>query len=99
MDSRLFEFTPHAQASLLGDLPTQPRAIRQYADPFLQGAIDAAVERAGSKHGAVVAHFDDDKNVTLSVVGRIGNHWSVAAAAFKPWHGKLSYAAEVVYDW
>ena len=98
MDSQLIESIPPSQLMLSGDLPTKPRPIRQFADPFLQGAIDAAVERAGSKHGAVVAHFDDDKNATLSVVGRIGNHWSVAAAAYKPWRGKLSYAAEVVFD-
>lgn len=98
MDTRLYEFTPPVQHRLWGP-PDGGKPIRKFSDENIQAAIERAVERAGSKHGAVVAHIDDEKNVSLSVVGRVGGHWSVAAAAFKPYHGKLSAAAEVVFDW
>ena len=98
MDARLYEFTPPVQHRLWGP-PNGGKPVRKFSDENLQAAIDRAVERAGSKHGAVVAHIDDGKNVSLSVVGRVGDHWTVTAAAFKPWHGKLSAEAEVVYSW
>ena len=107
MDARLYEFTPPQQAVLwrqtanlsvmrMGDTPLP---VRRFTDENIQRAIDSATSRLeGSKTGAVVAHADGD-GVSLSVVGKLGGHWSVAAAAYKPYNGKLSAEAEVVYSW
>lgn len=97
MDTMLREFTVPSQRRLWG-APTPEYKVRVFADDGLQAAIDRAIARSDAKHGAVVAHTDG-KGVSLSVVAKKGDHWTVAAAAFKPYNGKLTYGAEVVYSW
>lgn len=97
MDSMLREFTVPAQSRLWGaTIPEQK--VRVFADEGLQASIDRAIARSNAKHGAVVAHVDGD-GASLSVVGKLGDHWSVAAAAYKPYRGKLAYGAQVVFSW
>ncbi len=107
MDARLYEFTPPQQAVLwrqtadlsvmrMGDTPLP---VRRFTDETIQRAIDSATSRlSGDTRGASVAHVDGN-GASLSIVGKVGDHWSVAAAAYKPYHGKLSAEAEVVYSW
>lgn len=99
MDTMLREFTVPPQRHLWGAMSTEPDyKVRVFADDGLQAAIDRAIARSDAKHGAVVAHADG-KGASLSIVARKGDHWTVAAAAFKPYNGKLTYGAEVVYSW
>jgi len=73
--------------------------LRKFSDVALQGAIDRALAAVpADKKGAVVAHADGD-SVTLSVVGRIGNDWTIVAAGYRNWDGKLGAEAEVRYTW
>ena len=98
MDAMLREFTVPAQARLWGTTATPEYKVRVFADEGLQAAIDRAVARSDAKHGAVVAHADGS-GASLSIVAKKGDHWTVTAAAFKPYNGKLTYGAEVVYSW
>lgn len=81
---------------LVETLPTpDSRPIRKFADSGVQAAIDAAIATLPpGAHVAAVAHAYGD-GAAVSIVARVGAHWSVAAAAYKPWHGPLEAEAAV----
>lgn len=67
-------------------------------------AISAQIDRAlaalpPDAKGAVVAHYDPALGPRLSVVGRIGDHWSVVAEAWKPARGPIEGQAQVRFTW
>ena len=71
--------------------------IRRFDDANIQNAIDKALmELPADRKVAVVAHADL-KGASLSLVTRLGNDWSIAAACYKPYTGPLS--AEAVVRW
>lgn len=73
--------------------------VTKFSDDKLQAAIDKALaDLPADKQGALVAHADLTA-ASLSVVGRVGPHWSVKAGAIYPYGGQLSAEAEVVASW
>jgi hypothetical protein len=69
--------------------------IRRFDDEHIQAAIDRALAGLpADKKIAAVAHADLN-GISLSIVTRLGADWSVAAACYKPYSGKLSAEAEV----
>lgn len=73
--------------------------VRVFSDPLLQSNVDHVLASLpDTATGAVVAHGDLD-GASLSVVGKVGEHWTVVAAGYKPWHGDLKAEAEVRYQW
>lgn len=87
----------------VGVIVANPQAdgsvIRSVFESGIQAAIDKAV--AGlpeDKHGAVVAHADLRGNLTLSVVGRIGDRWTYVGAVRRE-GGKFTGEAAVRYSW
>lgn len=74
---------------------TQVAGIRRFDDAKIQAAIDNAL--AGLPDGrrcAVVAHATMT-GASLSLVVKLGDKWSVAAGAYKPYAGALTAEAEV----
>ena len=70
-----------------------------FSDANLQRAIDAAAASIPEGHSsAVVAHADLD-GASLTVIARVADHWTIQAAAIKPWNGPLSAEADVVASW
>lgn len=70
-----------------------------FADTALQAAIEHAVKTIpDGQNSALVAHADL-QGASLSVVVRVADHWTLQAAAIKPWHGPISAEAEVVASW
>jgi hypothetical protein len=70
-----------------------------FSDTALQNAIErAAASIPEGQDSAIVAHADLD-GASLSVLVRVADHWSIKAAAVKPWHGPLSAEAEIVASW
>ena len=73
--------------------------IRKFGDAQINAWIDKALLQVPEdKTGMVVAHATQD-GAALSVVGRIGDGWTVVAAAYKPFHGPLELEAAVRYTW
>lgn len=85
-------------------MTTQPPAapgveIRKFSNAKLQEACDRVLAAApAGTAGAVVAHADLE-GASLSVFGRVGDHWTLVAAAYKPYHGELSAEAEMRFTW
>ncbi len=72
--------------------------LRQFSDANIQAAITRALnEKASDKKVAVVAHCDG-VGASLSAVVKIDNQWSIMAACYKPYSGKLSAEADVVWS-
>lgn len=70
-----------------------------FNDSALQAAIDSAAAKIPAGHTtAVVAHADLD-GASLTALVKLDDHWTISAAAIKPWHGPLSAEAEVVASW
>ena len=70
-----------------------------FADNKLQAAIDSALEKVpADKKFAIVAHADLD-GATITVVGRVDDHWTIEASCVKPWNGSLSAEADIVAAW
>jgi hypothetical protein len=73
--------------------------VRKFSDAAIQRAIDRALEvLPADRTVAVVAHADL-AGVSLTAVGKIGEHWSLSGSVSKPWHGPLSAEAEVIASW
>lgn len=73
--------------------------IRVFSNTALQAQVDKAVATLPENAaGAVVAHGDLN-GASLSVVGKVGDHWTVVAAGYRSWAGELSGEAEVRYTW
>lgn len=90
MDSRLIEIPAYA----IGN----QTPIRRFADSQLQESIDRAVSGLGDKHGTVIAHADGD-GASLTVVAKMGEHWSIVAPCYRSWDGKLEGEVAVRYAW
>lgn len=88
MNPRLFE-VPN---------PDGGPGLRRFSDPAIQAQIDRAMAdlKPESKVG-VVAHADGS-GLSLSVVGRVGGHFTVVAGAFKPWHGPAVAEGKVIFQ-
>lgn len=79
-------------------MPPQVVEIRKFSDAALQAQIDKVLAQLPpDRKLAAVAHADGD-GVSLSLVAKLGDEWSIAAAAYKPYNGKLSAEAEVVWS-
>ena len=73
--------------------------IRIFSNAALQAQIDKAVSSLpDNAAGAVVAHGDLN-GASLSVVGKVGDNWTVVAAGYRSWQGELNAEAEVRYTW
>ena len=71
--------------------------IRRFSDAALQTQIDKVLAQVpADKPVAVIAHADTN-GAALSAMVRLGDQWSVLAAAYKPWKGALSAEAELVW--
>lgn len=74
--------------------------VRVFSDFGIRSAIDKAVAGLPSgKTGAIAAFVDTDKTVKLTAVARLGDHWSIALDAQKPYHKKIEGQAAVVFAW
>jgi len=72
---------------------------RQFTSLAVQSAVDKVLAGLPANvNGAVVAHADT-AGVRLSVVGRLGDQWTVVAEAYKPFKGPLVADAEVRFTW
>jgi hypothetical protein len=90
-------------SELLGAEPEKPAVvedlggIRMFSDAKLQTAVERALSQLDDKHRvAVVAHVDRD-GVSLTSVVKIRDEWSIMVPCYKPFKGKLSVAAAVVW--
>lgn len=73
--------------------------IRPFSNAALQASIDSALESLPEDtKGAVIAHVDGD-GASLSIVGKIGDKWSVVAEGYRSWDGELGGAAQVRFTW
>jgi hypothetical protein len=71
--------------------------IQKFSDASIQRAIDDALTHVSKdKPVAVVAHATM-QGVKLTAVARIGDDWTIMAAAFKDWHGGMGAEAKVVW--
>ena len=76
----------------------EKNGIRRFDNSQIQKAIDRAIAaKAADKKVASVAHADLE-GVSLSMVVKLGDTWSIAAGAYKPWKGPLAAEAEVVWS-
>jgi hypothetical protein len=70
-----------------------------FSDVALQKAVDSAMSKIPVGHTfAIVAHADLN-GATLTAVCKANDHWTIQAAAIKPWKGPLSAEAEVIASW
>ncbi len=81
---------------------TQVAGIRRFDDPHLQAAIDRAVAALpAGRRVVVVGHASvpgqPDAGASMSLLVRLGDTFSVAAAAYKPYAGKLEGEAEILW--
>ena len=73
--------------------------VRVFSNAALQAQVDKAVATLpDNAAGAVVAHGDLN-GASLTVVGKVGDHWTVVAAGFRSWQGELAGEAQVRYTW
>ena len=73
--------------------------IRVFSNEKLQAQIDKAVASLPENAaGAVVLHGDLN-GASLSVVGKVGDNWTVVAAGFRTWFGEMGAEAEIRYTW
>ena len=78
-------------------LPLTTRTI--FSDANLQLAVDHALQALPAEHTfAVLAHADLE-GASLTAVVRAGDHWTIEAAAIKPWNGPLTAQAEVILSY
>jgi len=71
--------------------------IRRFSDSALQAQIDKVLALVpADKAVAVVAHADT-QGAALTAMVRLGDQWSILAAAYKPYKGSLSAEAELVW--
>ncbi len=65
----------------------------------LQAAIDKATYSIPDGHtSAIIAHADLT-GASLTALVKLDDHWTIEAAAIKPWSGPLSAEAEVIASW
>ena len=77
---------------------TESNGIRRFSNNKVQSAINNALAKLPKDHKlAVVAHADLE-GASLTTVVKLDDKWSVQAGAYKPWRGKLSAEAEVVWS-
>lgn len=74
--------------------------IRKFSDASIQGAIDRAIAALPpDATGTVVAHANTH-GASLSVLAKLpGGHWSIVAAAYKPYDGPMEAGAAVRFKW
>lgn len=73
--------------------------ITRFADPAIQAQIDRAIASLPpDKKGAVIVHGDLN-GVNGTVVGKIGDHWTIDAGASYSWAGQFAGEAQVAYSW
>lgn len=75
-------------------------SVRVFDDLAIQTAVSKALSTVpAGKTGAVVAFVDQSKEVRLAVAAKIGDHWSIAAEAKKPYQKPIEGHAAVVFVW
>ena len=75
------------------------KEIRVFSDASLQARVDKVLASLPDEvKGAVVAH-GDLSGASLSVVGKVGTHWTVVASGYRSWLGELKGEADVRYAW
>ncbi len=75
------------------------KEIRVFSDPSLQTSIDRVLATLpDDATGAVVAH-GDLSGASLSILGRVGDHWTVVASGYRSWAGELKAEADIRYAW
>lgn len=73
--------------------------IRVFSDSALQSQIDKVLATLpDDAKGAVVTHADFS-GASVSVVGKVGDHWTVVAAGYRKWTGEMNAAADIRYAW
>jgi hypothetical protein len=76
---------------------TETNGIRRFSDVKIQAAIDEALKHVTpEKPVAVVGHVTDE-GWKLSAAARLGDDWSIMAAAYQDWGGSVSADAAVVW--
>ena len=78
---------------------TETNGIRRFSDSKLSEAIDAAIARKNpTKDFIVVGHIDRDK-LYFSALYKIGNDFSIVAAAYKSKAApKWDFGAEFIWE-
>lgn len=78
-------------------MPPLTRTI--FDNDSLQKAVDRTLAALPPGHdSAIIAHADLE-GASLTVMVKAGDHWTIKAAATKPWKGPLSAEAEVIASW
>lgn len=74
---------------------------RIFNDSAVQRVIDDKVANLpANKHGVVIAHLDSNKNASMSIVGKIGEHWTlVETTDYDAKDNDLSASGELRYSW
>lgn len=82
------------------EVSTPAGPIRKFSDFGIQSAVDSAVAKLPpGKNGVIMAYVDTDKTVKLATVAKLGEHWSIALDAKKPYHKKIEGQAAAVFSW
>lgn len=75
------------------------KEVRIFSNASLQQSVDRVLATLpNDAKGAVVAHADLG-GASLSVVGKVGNNWTVVASGYRTWQGQLSAEADIRYSW
>jgi len=73
--------------------------VRVFSDVNLQKSIDRVLSTLpDTAKGAVVAHADLN-GASLSVVGKVGNNWTLVASGYRSWRGEMKAEADLRYAW
>lgn len=70
-----------------------------FSDIALQNAIEHAAAKIPEGHNSAVVAHADQNGASLTVIARVADHWTIQAAAIKPWNGPLEAEADVVASW
>ena len=84
--------------SLLKEYSSRFGKIRHFSDPQIQDAVDSALKYVSKdKPVAVVGHVTND-GWKLSAAARIGDDWTIMAAAYDDWDpGDITVEGQIVW--
>ena len=84
--------------SLLKEYSSRLGKVRHFSDPAIQDAVDSALKYVSKdKPVAVVGHVTND-GWKLSAAARIGDDWTIMAAAYDDWDpGDITVEGQIVW--
>lgn len=72
--------------------------IRVFSDANLQKQVEKALAFMPADHRVGVVAHADLNGASLSIIGKIGNNFTVLASGYRSWDGELKAEAELRYS-